>query len=151
MDAERLFSLGNLAVLPGWLVLVFLPRWKWGAAFLVGGLIPLLLGTCYVFLFFPNFGSADGGFGSIDEVRELFANDAILTAGWLHYLAFDLFIGAWIVRDARPRGIPHLAVVPCLPLTFMFGPTGLVAYLVLRWGWKRDLLLGTEPNLAASA
>jgi hypothetical protein len=55
----------------------------------------------------------------------------LLLAGWLHYLAFDLFVGAWEVRTARAAAIPFLLVVPCLGLTFLFGPAGLLAFLVL--------------------
>ena len=62
----------------------------------------------------------------------LFGQPWLLLAGWVHYLAFDLFVGSWEVRDARERGIPHLAVVPCLALTFMFGPAGWLAYAGLR-------------------
>jgi hypothetical protein len=54
-------------------------------------------------------------------------------AGWLHFLAFDLFVGAWIVCDARMRGLPFLLALPCLPFAFLFGPVGFVAWLGLRW------------------
>jgi hypothetical protein len=66
------------------------------------------------------------------EVRALFAVDHALTAGWIHYLAFDLFVGTWIARRAGELGLPHLAVVPLLALTFLFGPAGLLAFFVLR-------------------
>ena len=56
----------------------------------------------------------------------------LLLAGWLHYLAFDLFVGAWIVRTARSEGMPFLLVLPCLPLTFLFGPAGFLLFVVLR-------------------
>ena len=54
----------------------------------------------------------------------------LLLAGWVQYLAFDLFIGAWQVRDARTQGISHLLVIPCLLLTFLFGPAGLLHFLI---------------------
>ena len=69
----------------------------------------------------------------LEGVKQLFANDYILLAGWVHYLAFDLFIGAWEVRDARLVGISHWLVIPCLLFTFMLGPVGLGMYFVLRW------------------
>ena len=76
---------------------------------------------------------SDGGFSSIAAVRTLFANDWALLAGWTHYLAFDLLIGGWEVRDAQSRGISHLLVVPALILTFLVGPAGfLLVYLVIR-------------------
>ena len=52
--------------------------------------------------------------------------------GWIHYLAFDLFVGAWEVRDAQARGIHHLLVIPCLFLTLMAGPGGLLLYWAIR-------------------
>src|SRR6266566_35749 len=66
----------------------------------------------------------------------LFSNRWLVLAGWIHYLAFDLFVGSWEVRDARERGIPHLAVVPCLLLTFMFGPAGWLAYSGVRIAYQ---------------
>jgi hypothetical protein len=65
-------------------------------------------------------------------VSALFSNPWVLLAGWTHYLAFDLFIGGWEVRDAQRRGIPHLFIVPALVLTFLFGPAGLLLYLAIR-------------------
>ena len=79
-----------------------------------------------------TFRSAPGGFSSLPDVALLFTNRWMLLAGWIHYLAFDLLIGAWEVRDARQRAIPHLLVLPCLFLTFMFGPAGWLLYMGLR-------------------
>ena len=62
----------------------------------------------------------------------LFTQPEVALAGWLHYLAFDLFVGAWETRVGREERIPHLLVIPCLLLTFMFGPIGFVAFLALR-------------------
>jgi hypothetical protein len=79
-----------------------------------------------------SFAGAEGGFSSLDEVASLFRNPWLLLAGWIHYLAFDLLIGTWEVRDARSRGISHLLVLPCLALTFLFGPAGWLLYLAVR-------------------
>ena len=62
----------------------------------------------------------------------LFTNPALVTAGWVHYLAFDLMTGIWIKRNSLKYGIPHLLVIPCLLLTFMLGPVGLLLYLLIR-------------------
>ena len=75
---------------------------------------------------------SEGGFSSLAGVRALFDNPWGLLAGWTHYLAFDLFIGGWEVRDAQRRGVPHLLIVPALALTFLFGPAGLLLYLATR-------------------
>jgi hypothetical protein len=136
LDPSTIFGLaGNLAIL-GWLVLLVAlfvrsaRRYAFPAAQLV---IPAILALGYVLLIWQGRGGFEqGGFGSLEAVRTLFANDAALAAGWLHYLAFDLFIGAWIARDAASRGISPLIVLPCLPLTFLLGPAGLLLYLAAR-------------------
>jgi hypothetical protein len=133
-----------MLVLPGWLLLVFVPRWKWTARLIAGVLIPLLLALLYLYLVVAHFGQADGGFGSLAAVSQLFRNPYALLAGWVHYLAFDLFIGSWEVRDARRLGIHHLLVVPCLVLTFLFGPIGLLLYFALRLIRKRGLMVNEE-------
>ena len=75
----------------------------------------------------------DQAAAALDDVGPLlFRNPWALLAGWTHYLAFDLFIGAWEVRDAQQRGVPHLLVVPALVLTFLLGPSGLLLYLTMR-------------------
>lgn len=135
MDFERFFSAVNMLVLPGWLLLVFLPRWRYSAGFVASCLVPALLAICYLGLFLAYFRSHEAGFSAFNSlagVKSLFQTDALLLAGWIHYLAFDLFVGSWEVRDARRLGIHHLLVVPCLGLTFMLGPVGWLLYFVLR-------------------
>ena len=133
-----------MLVLPGWLLLIFLPRWKWSARVIAGVLIPLLLALIYLYLIVTHFRGSEGNFNSLAEVLKLFQNPYNLLAGWVHYLAFDLFIGSWEVRDSRRLGIHHLLVVPCLVLTFLFGPVGLLLYFALRWFMKRRLIVNEE-------
>ncbi len=152
MNPESLFSLCGALVLPGWLLLVFAPHWRWSARFVCGAVIPLLLAVVYLCLVVTHFNDAGGGgFGSLAEVAQLFRNPYNLLAGWIHYLAFDLFIGSWEVRDARVSGVPHLLVVPCLLLTFLFGPVGLLLYFALRWGWRRKFFLGDRSDASTRA
>ena len=80
----------------------------------------------------------------LGAVRALFADDRALLAGWTHYLAFDLFVGSWEVRDAQRVGVHHLLVAPCLLLTFLLGPVGLLLYFALRAGLRRRLTVGGE-------
>jgi hypothetical protein len=99
--------------------------------------VPLAWAALYVVLLAQGLPVAEGGFDSIEGVRGLFANDSALTAGWLHYLAFDLFVGTWIARDSVERRVPGLLVAPCLALTLLFGPAGLLAYFLLRLAFGR--------------
>ena len=116
----------------GWLVLFaspLIPRWSERIS---GYIIPLLLSVGYVtlILVFPSEG--DGGFGSFAEVMDLFPNPTAMLAGWVHYLAFDLMVGAWICRTARRDGVSFWLVAPCLPLTFLFGPAGFLIFSTVR-------------------
>ena len=125
---EPIFSACSTLALLGWALLVFLPRQR-SAQLAAAVAIPLAISVVYLVLIAQHFGRSEGGFGSLSEVAQLFSNPALLLAGWVHYLAFDLFIGAWESRDAERHGIPHLFVVPCLLLTFMLGPIGLLTLL----------------------
>ena len=131
MSPEQLFSVLNLIAMAAWLPLVFLPRVR-GAATVVPVVVPVVLAVVYVALVAVALPGSEGGFSSLAGVRTLFDNPWGLLAGWTHYLAFDLFIGGWEVRDAQRRGIPHLLVVPALVLTFLLGPGGLLLYLAIR-------------------
>jgi len=148
MPLEKIFSACSMVAMLGWLLLIFLPRWKWTARFIAACIIPLALAVVYLLLVVTHFGQSEGGFGSLAEVSLLFRNPHNLLAGWIHYLAFDLFIGAWEVRDAQKVGLHHLLVVPCLLLTFLFGPVGLLLYFMLRWSLKRKLLVGGADERA---
>src|ERR671914_689063 len=132
MTAEQLFSILNLTTMAAWLPLAFLPRVRW-ATTVVPVVMPSLLAVIYVVLAAATLSRTEGGFSSLAGVRTLFDNPWALLAGWTHYLAFDLFIGGWEVRDAQRRGIPHLLIVPVLVLTFLVGPGGLLLYLAIRW------------------
>ena len=134
MDLEQMFSIANLTAVVGWAALALLPFWR-GSQVIAGIIIPLLLSIAYVGLLFPPIiagGGMDGDFSSLAGVRQLFTSDTALLVGWIHYLAFDLFVGAWEARDAKAQGVPHWLLLPCLVLTFMFGPTGLLLYFIIR-------------------
>lgn len=91
-----------------------------------------MLSAVYLVLILIFFGRAEGGFNSLAQVAKLFEHEYVLLAGWVHYLAFDLFIGRWEVRNSQVRAVPHWMVIPCLVLTFLLGPIGLIAYYIVR-------------------
>jgi len=131
MTSEQIYSALNLVAMLGWLPLLLLPRARWAVS-LVPIVVPAVLSVAYVALVAAALPGSDGGFSSLAAVRALFESPEALLAGWTHYLAFDLFIGGWEVRDAQRRGIPHLLLVPALVLTFLAGPGGLLLYLGIR-------------------
>jgi hypothetical protein len=142
---DLLFKLANNAALIGWISLIFLPRSRWSARLIAPVLVPALLAAMYSLLVANQFGRSPGGFSSLTAVALLFQNRAMLLAGWVHYLAFDLFVGSWEVRDAQRIGIPHYLVVPCLVLTFLFGPAGWLLYLLIRSAAMRTVGIDNDP------
>lgn len=140
MSYALLFKLANLSVLPGWLLLVLAPISKLTKVVAHSYLYPALLGVLYLYLLCSSLGG-DGGMDTLENLKVSFARDEILVLGWVHYLVFDLFIGAWITRDASKNGILHIAIVPSLVLTLFAGPIGLLSYLIIRAITLRKLTL----------
>jgi hypothetical protein len=132
MTPDALFDLANPLALAGWLVLAAAPLAPRHAPLAAGLVIPAILSVGYVALILAFWTSATGGFGTLADVMALFDHPGVALAGWVHYLAFDLFVGGWIVRTAQADGLPHVLILPCLLLTFLFGPAGLILFFALR-------------------
>jgi hypothetical protein len=135
---EGLFSACNLIATGGWILLLAFPRNR-RAMSIAGTVIPLSLAAMYLALFALHARGSQGGFSSLAGVAKLFDNRWLLLAGWVHYLAFDLFIGAWETRDAMARRVSRLWLAPCLVMTFMLGPIGLLCYHAVRAGAHEPL------------
>ena len=131
MPAGNLFALANLVVLPAWILLILVPSWKWTRV-IAAYITPAILGLSWAVLMAGQFAPHGGGFGSLDQLRELAKDPYILVAVWLHNLLLDVFLGAWEVRDAQRLGVSHAYVIPCLILTFLAGPVGLLTYFAVR-------------------
>lgn len=129
---DQLFSSANLIAMLGWILLIVAPRWRWTDRLVLSGFWSLALALLYLVLIARYMPGSPGGFGSIRDVRTLFSHDALLLAGWVHYLAFDLLVGALEIREARTAGIHHAIMVPILILTFFLGPIGLLAFFLVR-------------------
>ena len=153
MDLARLFDVAGWISLPGWLLLVVLPRWRWTQT-ITTAVLPAILAVFYLVLFLQYFGQVPegfGAFGSLAGVKAALSIDGMLLAGWVHYLAFDLFVGSWEVRDAQHVGLRHWFVVPCLFFTLMAGPIGLLGYLILRGAIARRFAIPGAPLDASPA
>ena len=137
MDYERINHLIGLPVMLAWGAMIFAPRFRGTRWLLHSDAIQLGIALVYGALLLPHTAQVMPAFSSLAGVSALFANPAFMLAGWIHYLAFDLLVGRVILADAQRRGIPHLAVVPCLVLTFMFGPLGYLLYAVTRTALRR--------------
>jgi len=132
MKPETIFQICNSIAPIGWILMIVAPRWIVTKKMILSGLMPLLLAVVYLALIVIFFGDSEGNFSSLQGVAKLFEDPFALTAGWIHYLAFDMFIGAWEVNDSQKHGISHFLVIPCLIITFLFGPIGLLFYFTIR-------------------
>jgi hypothetical protein len=141
MSPETVFNIANNGILVFWLLLIVAPHWRVTETLVQSVVVPVIIGLTYTWLiatvFFGGALPEGGNFSSLAGVMAFFTSPVAATAGWIHYLVFDLFVGAWQVRDAQRRGITHLAVIPCLVLTLLAGPVGLLLYLALRTGMRR--------------
>ncbi len=150
LDPDLIFRLANGLALVCWLALIASPpsAARTEKVWLVcGRVVPVILSAGYLLLFAVHW-RGEGGFGSPAEVRALFDVPGVLVAGWLHYLAFDLFVGVWIAKRSAQIGLPHWAVIPLLLLTFMLGPVGLLAFVTVRALRRRFVsahLTGSSP------
>lgn len=132
MDPHFLFSVSGPVAIIGWLALLLSPLRPHLSQVVAAVIIPILLSIGYCALILVSWADAPGGFDTLENVMLLFTVPAVALAGWLHYLAFDLFVGAWEIRTAQREQIAHVLVIPCLLLTFLFGPAGLVTFVILR-------------------
>lgn len=145
MTPEAIFRLSSTLALLAWILLVIFHKTLWIGKVLTGTIITLFA-LLYTWLIANNLGSFSAdSFSSLDNVSNLFHHKDALAAGWIHYLAFDLFTGIWIVNNARQNGISFWPLLPCLFFTFMFGPFGLLLYLLLRW-FSSKSYFGNEPE-----
>ena len=138
LQPSQLFAVVSAAVLPAWALLLFLPRWRFTRA-LTAYAVPSLISLVYLAVMLSRVDPLGMGFTSLDQIGHLYQDPWVLLAAWAHYLALDLFTGAWMVRDSMRLKIRHAFVVPCLFLTFLAGPIGLLAYFAVRAALVRRL------------
>ena len=143
MSWSALFTLTNIVAFAGWAMLAALPRSKTVYSvtmYACVGLLCLAYAAMFVALFggFADSARVAGAVEpdltnySIEGLRALFMSDGGVVLGWTHHLAFDLFIGLWIARDADSKGFSSLVQLPVLFFTLMAGPVGLLLWLIVR-------------------
>ncbi len=125
----------NLGILPFWALMILLPHARITETLVHSVMMPLILGVTYAWLLATalSMPAPEGaGFSSLEGLMKLFTVEMALVAAWSHYIVFDLFVGAWEARDAQRVGMNHLMLIPCLVLTLLVGPIGLLAYIMIR-------------------
>ncbi len=144
---EAVFRIANFGAVIAWIILAASAAFGWRRP--LGGFcgvwVPALLAAAYVALLITHWG-APGDFMSLSGIGTLFRQPAVLLAGWLHYLAFDLLVGVAIVRRAQDDGMPRILLLPVLPLTFFFGPAGWLLFQAICFA--RGGVAGTAATAA---
>ena len=134
MTATNLFSAFNMLAMAGWIILVLgvILKRDWLRDVVAGTYIPVAISAAYAILIVFFFARAEGGFDTLENVQKLFTSPWVALAGWIHYLAFDLFVGSRIARGTTEQGLPRWPLVALLPLTFLFGPIGYLAFEIIK-------------------
>lgn len=129
-----LFSVSNLLVLPFWFLMIALPLWGVTRRVMQSPWVAAAPAVVYAALVLPRIGEVLGAVGnpSLTGVATLLGSDFGAMAAWVHFLAFDIFVGRWAYLDSRERGINPFLMAPVLFVTFMLGPAGFLAYLIMR-------------------
>ena len=132
MTPTQIFSFSNTFILLGWLLLLLLPNWKFTRTIILKGVI-LIIVLLYGFLILGDIGNFNSdSFSTLENVKDLFKSDTAVAAGWLHYLAFDLFVGSYIVEQCKKLNISRIVYTLILPFAFMFGPIGYFIFIVVK-------------------
>ena len=146
-NIEMIYLWTNIGVIPFWFILLFFPQSKI-CKFFVTSIVPyLIFGSVYIYLlyyffiseyeFFNNFNLYLG----LDELMNLFSNQAFLITLWIHFLAINLFCGSWIVNDSQKLLISkHLIFIPLL-ITYFIGPVGIIIYWIIRIFYAKKISL----------
>lgn len=151
MDMTTIFSLSSLLVMPFWFLMVFLPRWRWTQRIINSPLVVAPAALLYVVLILPQVGSILTGLmnPTLSGVMALLATPAGATVAWVHFLAFDLFVGRWVYLDSQQKNISPWVMAPALFLVLMIGPAGYLAYLGLRGLWQQRI--GSDTAVKGNA
>jgi heme A synthase len=134
MNYDAIFKVTCIIAAIGWIILLLIsPYWPNYEKFLVG-LIIVILAIVYSMLNFTNFDPAIlSKFSSLKGILSLYENPALLLAGWVHFLAFDLFVAVWIKQNSVKHGIKHGWIIPALIFTCLLAPLGFLIYILIRW------------------
>lgn len=133
MTPTAVFSIASMITMPMWILMIFLSKWKVTRFLIDFKIIPLALTfiyAIYIFQAIQTGGMMD--FGSLKSLMALFTEENAVLAGWVHYLAFDLLIGMWMLDQNKELKINQLLIAPCLFLTFMLGPIGFLLFIIIK-------------------
>ena len=133
MTPTEVFSIANMIAMPMWVLMLFFSKWKVTRFLIDFKVIPLTLAFIYaIYIVQAVCVSGMMDFGNLRSVMALFSEENAVLAGWIHYLAFDLLVGMWMLDQNKKLKINHLVIAPCLFLTFTLGPVGFLLFMIIK-------------------
>jgi hypothetical protein len=147
---DAILRAAYVLITPAWLGLMLAPRWRPTVWISRTAAVSLLLSAVYLVLVLLNHGMNDpeAGVWTMRGLTTLFSSPRVVLIGWVHYLAFDLFVGTWVATDAARERLPRLAVLPCLFFVLLMGPIGLLMYFALRLVLRRSWAVFPKATLS---
>ena len=133
MYYETIFNLFNSGILLFWLLLLVFPKKRLTQKIITYPWVPLVIAMGYVYFLSTTSGTFSADFTSLGGLTEMFqnANPRGVAAGWLHYLAFDFWVGCWMLKNSQEKQIQHVWVILPMLSTFMLGPVGIILYTLV--------------------
>ncbi len=137
----------NIGVLPFWLLLIFFPQ-SYLCRFFVTSIFPfIILSSAYIFMLYKSFLNSYDFLDNftlylgIDNLLNLFSDNSYLMIFWIHFIAINLFVGGWIVKDSQRFLINKFLLTIPLIITYLIGPIGLLIYWFIRIFYAKNINL----------
>ncbi|GAC1358758.1 MAG: ABA4-like family protein [Ktedonobacteraceae bacterium] len=129
-----LFSVSSILVLPFWILMIVAPHWRWTKRIMQSPFVIIAPAFLYILLVLPHIGEVFPAVvnPTLSGIATLLSTPTGTTIAWVHFLAFDLFVGRWVYLESRERGINAWLMAPILFLTLMLGPLGFLLFLLVR-------------------
>ena len=142
MTYEIIFNIYNTGILIFWLFLLVFPKSKLTQKMTDFPWIPLVIAFGYIYFLGTSDSIFSVDFSSLSGLTEMFqnSNPRGVAAGWLHYLAFDFWVGCWILRDSQKKGVKHAFIIFPMLCTFMLGPVGIIVYTLVLLSQKKLII-----------
>lgn len=131
MTPDTAFQLANGAAPIAWIVMMAAPNSRLARRFVLSGACVALLASAYAVVILTHFKIVEADFTTLEGVTALLRDPWAMTAGWIHYLAFDLLAGVLVTRKGLAMGIPRLWLLPCQLGCFMLGPVGILLFIAI--------------------
>ena len=144
---ETLYMWINLGVLPFWFILIVFPQSHLSRIFVTSIFPIFILSGVYIFILYKSYligYDFDGNFTlylGLNELSRLFEDHLYMMIFWTHFIAINLFIGGWIVKDSQKFSINKVLLALPLILTYLIGPLGLFLYWIIRIFYAKRISL----------